>query len=175
MPQARALVGLGGFVPFAGSVQTKADGGKNTFDLAPLLSFNHFMPFRTPVSHLFSPEFGLVFHGSNDNKDYSKTTTYILLDLGYLIQPSVSLRYGLGLFFTSIRGAGGTTEQRNGNDRLTFHRPSQSNSAANASLNLGMETMFNKNWSLRTELFLFSPLSSLQRKLSYLLGVAYYL
>ena len=173
--QARVGFGLGGYVPFAASIQEETTGERNTFSFDPALTFQYFHPLKTPVSHIFSLDGGWVLHGSNEGEDYSKNTLYVLLDLGYLINSKSAFRFGPGVFLTTIRGAGGTTQRRNGSDTIDAYRPSQIRTARNFSFNLGLEVMVRKDWSFRTQFFIFSPLSSLQRKVSYLLGITYYL
>ncbi len=173
--RARLGFGLGGYVPFATSIQEETTGERNTFSFDPALSFQYYHPLKTPLSHIISFDGGWVIHGSNEGEDYSKNTFYALLDLGYLINSQASFRYGAGFFMTSIRGKDGTIRLNNGNSYSDAYRPSQIRTAQNFSFNLGLEVMVRRDWSFRTQFFLFSPLSSLQRKTSYLLGLTYYL
>ncbi len=173
--QGWSFITFGGYVPFGYSTQKENDGSRNALSFDPALAFNNVIPFSTPFSQVFLPEFGFVFHGSNDSDDYSKRTTYILLDLGYLLVPKLVLRYGLGTFITKIKGKGGSTSLRNGSATTTFYRPGKETSSWNTTLNLGAEMAVYSNWAPRFELFLFSPLSSTARKVSYLLSLTYYL
>lgn len=168
-----ALVGLGGYVPFGPSTQKDPDGGRNTFSFDPMVTFNTVQPIPG-FNHVFMPELGFVFHGSGSD-DYKKTTTFLLLDVGYLIRPKLVLRYGIGTFITSVKGDGGAVELNNGTSTSTFYRPGESKKSWNTTLDLGAEMALAPNYALRFQTHLFSIFSSTSRKLSYSLSFNYYL
>jgi hypothetical protein len=170
--QAWALVSSGAYVPFGPSTQKSADGARNTFAFDPYLSLNG--AFEIPFDHVFLPEVGLVFHGEGQD-GYKKSTSFILLDVGYRIDQLWILRYGFGTFRTKISGDGGSVVLPNGNSTLAFARPSRSVTSLNTTFDLGIEYSANRNYAVRFQTFLFSAFNSESRKLSYALGMTYYL
>jgi hypothetical protein len=167
-----SLVGTGGYVPFGLSAQKSDDGGRRTFSFEPYIYVNTILP--APYNHLFLPELGYVFHTSTQYDDYSKSTLFVLADLGYKLSPRFILRYGLGLFRTSISSDGGAVTLQNGSGTSTFYKPSDSQKSYNTTWNLGIEGSINRNYSARFQFYMFEPLSS-KRDLSYSLSLGYYL
>lgn len=172
--QSHALVTVGGYVPFGLSTQKTADGKRNTFTLKPSLGLNTSMPLKG-IKHFFLPELGLALSGTPDNEDYTKTTVYALMDLGYPMTSSSLLRYGAGVFATVIKGKGGSVRRRNGTGTDTFARPSKTTISYNMTLNLGLEQQLYKSWSLRLETFVFSMFNNRARDISYMATINYYL
>lgn len=167
-----ALVNVGGYVPFGRSTQKEIDGTRNTFDLDPMISFNTFIPI--PFGQLFMPEAGFVFHSSGID-GASKRTTFLLLDFGYQFYPKLIFRYGLGTFITRIKGDGGVKQMQNGFGTDPFYLPSKSSKSYNTTLDLGIEYGVDANYALRFQTYMFSPLNSESRKLSYSFSLSYYL
>lgn len=167
-----ALVGIGGYVPFGLSTQKEDDGGRRTFSFEPFLFVNTVV--QAPYNHIFLPEFGYVFHTSTQYDDYDKSTMFFLADLGYKLRSNLILRYGLGLFRTSIGSDGGAVTLQNGSGTSTFYKPGDSVTTYNTTWNLGIENSLNNNYSLRFQFYMFEPLSS-KRDLSYSLSLGYYL
>ena len=174
--QIKSLVFLGGYVPFGPHVKKDLLGNKNLFNFGLSLGLNQRFHFPTTISTAFFPEMGLVFHGTNEFRNYSKYTTYFLADLGYPLGHKGALplplifRYGVGLFFTTIKGDGNSVVV----DSSIFYSPNQAITAYNATLNLGLEGPIQNNVSWQFESFIFFPLNS-GIKISYLFGVNYYL
>ena len=168
-----AFISFGGYVPFGRSTQKEVDGSKNTLSFDPTVSFYRAFPFRTSFSHFILPELGFIFHGKNEYEDYSKRTSYLLLDLGFSFAPQWIFRYGLGTFITRIEGEGGNVTLGNGASVQRFYRPKQTTSSWNTTLNGGVEALWLLRWVPRFEFFLFSPLSRTARKVSYLLSLSY--
>ena len=168
----KALVGTGGYVPFGLSTQKDDDGSRRTFSFEPYIFINTVI--QAPYNHVFLPEFGYVFHTSTQYDDYDKSTMFLLADLGYKLTPNLILRYGLGVFRTSVGSDGGAVTLQNGSGTATFYKPSDSVTSYNTTWNLGIENSININYALRFQFYLFEPLSS-KRDLSYSLALAYYL
>ena len=170
--KAMAIINVGGYVPFGISTQKKEDGGRNTFSFKPMIGVNMVMPIPN-MSHVFLPEFGIIPQGK-EYDEYSKTTLYFLLDVGYLITDRFLLRYGLGTFMTKISGDGSVLTLPNGDGTATFYRPNEGETSWNTTLDLGFEFAIDANNALRFETYMFSWLSS-ARKFSYSLSYAHYL
>ncbi|WP_127716104.1 hypothetical protein [Halobacteriovorax sp. HLS] len=166
-----SLVGVGGYVPFGMSTQSESDGSRRTFSFEPYVYANTIL--SAPYNHLFLPEVGLVIHTAEKFDDYSKSTIFLLLDVGYKFTPALILRYGLGLFRTSISSDGGAVILNNGSGTSTFYKASDSSTSYNTTWNLGLEHSFNSNYSLKFQTYLFEPISS-QRDISYSLSISYY-
>lgn len=170
--RSHSLVGAGGYVPFGLSTQSDKVGGKGTFDFQSMLYLNTALP--VAYLDLFLPELGVVFY--HDLKDdYSKKTYYLLLDFGYQLRSNTLFRYGLGMFWTSIKGEGKAVRLNNGSGYSTFYTPSLSQTTHNVTWNLGVEQALNLNYALRFETYLFEVFSSLKRDVSYSLSFTYYL
>lgn len=169
---ASALVGIGGYVPFGLSTQKDKTGSRRTLSAEPYIFFNTVM--QAPLNHVFMPEFGYVFHTSEKFDDYSKSTMFLLADVGYKLTGNLLLRYGLGLFRTSIGSDGAAITLQNGSSTATYYRPSENVTSYNTTWNLGIENSFNKNYALKFQFYVFEPISS-HRDVSYSLALAYYL
>ncbi len=167
-----SLVGAGGYVPFGFSTQKDADGSRRTFSFEPYIFINGVL--RAPYNHIFLPELGYVFHTSEKYDDYKKSTMFLLLDLGYMLRPNLVLRYGVGIFKTSISSDGGAVTLANGSGTSTYYRPNESKTTYNTTWNLGIEKSWTRNYATKFELYLFEPISS-KRDISYSLSLAYYL
>jgi hypothetical protein len=154
----KALVGVGGYVPFGLSTQKEDDGGRRTFSFEPYLFVNTII--KAPFNHIFLPEFGYVFHTSTQYDDYDKSTMFLLADLGYKLRSNLILRYGLGLFRTSVGSDGAAVTLQNGSSTSTFYKPGDSVTSYNTTWNLGIENSLNSNYALRFQTYLFEPLSS---------------
>ena len=165
-------VTLGGYVPFASSVQEKGDGELNTFSFAPTVSVGTSVPLEELKSE-FSPELGLVFHRSGAGGDYDKSTLYILGDLEMEWVPSWRLRYGLGLFATLIDGEGGIVSRNNGEEEVDFRRPGKSHITYNLAFDFGWDYSISRRWFLRLETFIFSIWNEQARDMGYLLVLGY--
>ena len=172
-PNALSLVSLSGHSTFGPSIQKDAHGGRNTFSFDPALALNTMIPVEG-WTHFFTPEVGIVINSQNQNSDYSKYTTYFLLDLGHPLPPHFLLRYGIGFFITSIKGEGGTTRQKNGNEYFDFTRPGTAVNSYNLTINIGIERQILPEWSIRFETFAFSMLDQHARNISYSLGINFY-
>lgn len=167
-----SFVGAGGYVPFGTSTQKDVDGSRRTLSFEPYIFVNTVL--RAPFNHIFLPELGYVFHTSERYDEYKKSTMFLLLDLGYMLRSNLVLRYGIGIFKTSISSDGAAVTLANGTGTSTFYRPSESKTTYNTTWNLGIENSWNKNYATRFELYLFEALSS-KRDISYSISFAYYL
>lgn len=169
--QAKWGVGAGAYVPFGLSTQKDEEGGTSVANYQPAVFASAIT--AAPLNHLFLPEIGLIFY-RNIEDDYTKRTLYILGDVGYKLNGNLILRYGLGLFSTTISADGGTLTLNNGSSTSEFYKPSQSVTSYNVTWNLGLESALSSNWSARFETFLYEALSSVKRDVSYTLNITYY-
>ena len=161
-------VTLGGYVPFASSMQEDRDGKLNIFSFAPILGVGASVPLEE-LTHHFSPELGVVFHKSGAGDDYTKSTFYVLGDLEMKWGSFWRFRYGLGFFATLIDGRGGTVWRENGDQLEEVSRPSKKVISYSMSLDFGWDYRISQRWFLRMETFLFSIWDSQARDMSYLL------
>jgi len=162
-----AVVSIGGFVLHPGT-QKDVDGARNTFSFAPMIGFNTVLP--AFWGQLFVPEVGLILNGSEAD-EYSKNTLFVLFDLGSNLADKIIFRYGLGWFLTKISGNGEIIVGDNG----TGYAPNKSITSYNITWNAGLEYAHNNHYAVKLEGYLFQPLSSQQRHLSYSLSLNYYL
>ena len=169
---ADSRVMLGGYVPFASSMQEERDGGVNTFSFAPAFAVGTSMPLEE-IDNDFAPMLGFTFHDSGAGNDYKKSTLYLLGDLEMGWGRSWYFRYGVGLFATFIDGEGGTVLRENGMEQVEFHRPSRSIISYNISLDLGWDYHFSRRWFVRMQTFIFSIWDSRARDMSYILVLGY--
>ena len=163
---------LGGYVPFASSIQDDARGGVNTFSFAPALGVGTSVPLEG-IGSDFSPEVGVAFHESGAGDDYKKSTLYVLGDFEMEWGGAWSLRYGLGFFATFIQGQGGKAWRKNGDGQDEFSRPSRNSMSYNLALDLGWDYRISPRWFLRMEMFVFSLWDDRARDLGYLLVLGY--
>jgi hypothetical protein len=170
--QAKWGVGAGAYVPFGLSTQKDEEGGTSATNFQPSVFASSILP--APLNHLFLPELGLIFYRGLED-DYSKRTLYLLGDVGYKLNANLILRYGIGLFSTSISSDGGAITLNDGAGTSEFYKPSTSVTSYNVTWNLGIESALNANWSARFETFLYEALSSVKRDVSYTLNITYYL
>ena len=170
--RADSRVMLGGYVPFASSMQVERDGGTNTFSFAPSWGVGTSVPLEEIDNH-FAPMLGLAFHDSGEGEDYKKITFYLLADLEMEWDSSWYFRYGLGFFATFINGGGGVVFRKNGTEEEEFHRPSENIISYNMALDLGWDYYFSRRWFVRMETFIFSIWDSRARDMSYMLVLGY--
>ena len=168
-----ATFGVSGLLhfPYALSTQKSDDGGNNILTWHPGVSFNAILPFFG--NHIISPEMGYVYY--RDNKDdYSKSSIFLLCDLGYRFSANTLLRYGVGTFITSISGDGAAIVLNNGSGTATFYRPTDTTKSYTSTFNLGIESIYTPQLAWRLETFIANIFSSERRKLSYTLQIIKY-
>jgi len=164
-------VGAGAHVPFGLSTQKDKEGGTSALNFQPSVFASGLFP--APLGHLYMPELGFIFYTGLEN-DYSKRTTYILMDVGYKFSANFLLRYGFGIFATRISADGKALTLPNGSSTSTFYQPSEAVTTYNVTWNLGIESALSSNWSARFEVYLYEILSSVKRDFSYTLNATYY-
>ena len=163
---------LGGYAPFALSMQENSDGSVNPYAFAPSISIGTSIDVEE-LENDFAPTFGIAFHGSGAGEDYKKSTLYFLMDLEMDWGKSWYFRYGVGFFATFLDGEEGVVERKNGDNAVNFYRPARSVVSYNMALDLGWEYRFAKRWFVRLETFIFSIWDSKARDMSYMLVLGY--
>jgi hypothetical protein len=169
---AQNYISFGGYTSFPFSTQDDVGGGTALLSFDPILSYgitNDFM-----WGHKLITEVGFSTRLSTDD-GYSKSTLYLLADLALPISSGFLLRYGFGYFRTSVGGDGAQILIANGSGTAYAYRPGTSTTSANATINLGLETVVQPRTSLRLETYFFEFLSSKKIDLSYTLSVNYFL
>ena len=169
---ADSRVMLGGYVPFASSMQLEREGGSNTFSFSPVWGVGTSIPLEE-IKNNFAPMLGAVFHKTGAGDDYKKSTFYLLGDLEMEWNSSWYFRYGVGFFATLIQGEGGVVLRENGDEQIEFHRPARNIITYNMALNLGWDYHFSRRWFVRMEASIFSILNSHARNMSYMLVLGY--
>lgn len=165
-------VGVGNITQFVGKVQTDTAGGTNGFEFSPYLNFGLELPL--PFFKLsILPQLGLLIPKDGRDKRINKFEYFIIGDIGRHFSDFL-IRLGAGLFMTNINSDGGTQELQNGNTTTAFYMPSRSYTARNLILDLGVEYMPHKKWSVRTEALVFNAEDSLDRAFSYTISFHYH-
>ena len=123
-------------------------GSKESFSFNPYISFHTIR--KMTGAHFWMPEVGYVFNQVEADDTYKKRTLFALLNVGWTFRKGTYLRYGLGVFQTSISGDGGTTTRSNGSSTAEFHLPSESQTSYNSTVNFGIEH-FLRNLILQTQ------------------------
>jgi len=167
VPAARLGFGLGGYA-LDTPAQKNVQGSKESSSLDPGLSISYQMQIQG--EHFFLPRLGHIQHSkSKDNYGkQTRTTLFVLWDLGYRAHPQFLFRYGLGTFITKISGDGGEVSVRNGQTGTqTAYKPTQQKNAAyNTTLDLGLAYTFDPHWSLEVDTYIFAWAAS-HRYLTY--------
>lgn len=166
-----ALVGVGTYVPFAGSIQTDTKGKKNYTDFMPYICVNQIFPITG--NFYIQPEFGYVFPRKEEG-DHTRSATFILANVSYRLPTDTFILSGLGTFYHKVTSKATAVDVNNGSGMATFYRPGGSVTAYNSTVNFGVEQLFLKNYSARFEGFILEILSSNRRKFSYTLSANYY-
>ncbi len=168
-----ALVTAGGYVPFGPSTQSDISGSSNALSFDPMIGVNSRI--LTPFYHqYFLPEFDIVFH-TGERDGYSKRTYLISADFGLFLNPHLMVRYGTSTVITHISGDGEVVYLNNGSESTPFYQPNDSSLSWNQTVNLGIDGVISKEFSLRFETYIFSLFNSDARKVSYSLSFLYYL
>jgi hypothetical protein len=131
----------------------------------------------------FSPHFGYIHTKVTANDSYGKQKIHTLFfnwDFLYVpeIFPSMAVRFGVGNFLKRTSGEGGTVEIPNGNGTDEARRPDETRTSYTSTFNLGADFNFElplNDWftdlGLRTEMFIFRPLSKENRNYAFILGL----
>jgi hypothetical protein len=168
-----AHFGVGAMVNHFNKVQTKLNGTRNKTDFTPYFHLSYPLPFFVD-SLFFIPEAGYLSPKKGEN-DYKKYQSYILANFGYALNDNHIIKAGVGIFYTKLKGEGGTVVLNNGSSTSVFYKPHGSSKSKNLSLNLGYEFFFQTNTSLRTDAFVLGFASSKKRSFNYALSIDFYL
>ncbi len=168
---ANALVGVGTYVQFAGSIQTDSTGKKNYTDFLPYICVNQFFPITG--NHYVQPEFGYVF-SKKEEGNHTRSATFLLANFSYRLPTDTFILYGLGTFYHKVTSQAGPVTVNNGSGTSTFYRPGGSVTSYNSTVDFGVEQLIYNKYSARFEGFIFEILSSDRRKFSYTLSANYY-
>jgi hypothetical protein len=169
---ASASLGLqtGTYVPYAFKAQSSSDGGTQKLAINPFLSMSYRL--RLTNRFMFAPELGYVLHTGNEDNT-STRTIFLLYTVTTPIHPAANLRFGLGTFHTRVSGDGGTVTLNDGGATQDFFVPEEGQTSVISTVNLGGELFFNRQWGMRLDGAIMTPLSSTRRKFSYLLSLNY--
>ena len=164
-------IGIGGYVPFGFNTQRTDSGKNNSLAFDPMLVFYKKWPLFK--RHFLFGEIGYVLH-IREEDSYTKNTYFLACDLAWFMKPSLFLRYGVGLFFTSISGGGESIQTRNGAGTTDYAAPSRLVVSQNMTFNLAFEFEVGPRHSLKLASYTFGLLDSKKRKVSYALSVFYH-
>jgi hypothetical protein len=140
--------------------------------------------FRLSGGFGFSPQLGFIYHTVQTDDTYGEYKMYSLFALyDFLWVPQgykfFGLRFGLGTFRKTIKGEGGSVTVPNGSSTIKAYRP-ESSTSYSGTFNLGTDFYFHilkkwfTNFGVRSEIFVFRPLSKENRNYTYTLGVVGY-
>jgi len=181
---ANALVGVGHMSKFVGSWTNDQEGGQESyFDPWLYFSLNENFPIWGNI--IFQPEIGMTLKKSsygdddtyNGSGDEASNRQLMFLHLNFMYRNSSPIQFkgGVGIFATKISGEGGAVTRRNGGTDATYYLPSETVTSYNNTLNLGIESFLLPKTSIEFETYVWDILASDSRRLSFSLGLNYYL
>lgn len=178
---------LGNLHLFPGEIQEDEFGNEfNDFEFNPYFSLTY--EHHLSINWSLLPELGMtwpkngpdsdnsskkIFYGGLDASYFFSTTSADKTDPESYLSYGIRPRLGLGLFVTRVGGEGGTQTQRNGNTSTDFPLPIENRSAMNFTVNAGLDFIFGRVWTLRTQVYAFTVTDSQSRNYGYLLAVSY--
>lgn len=165
--------GLGVMNQTPGRYQTEVGGDKSSMNNRVALETG--LVYEVAEDWTVHGDFGLLWPGGAEEDYISKQVYYLNLHGGYALTSDWLLRLGTGLYFTRINGDGGTVSIRNGNGFTDFYVPEQSSISQNLTVNMASEYFFDKDYSLKGEVFLFNPTDSRNRSFNVALTFRYHL
>lgn len=165
--QAQALVSVGTFVPYFGTVQEDEDGGTQRFEVNPYIGLNHTVPVYGNI--FFNPEIGMAFH-TDTQESYSKRTLLLHYNFSYRLKQTFLL-FGLANIITKISGDGGTYVDESGGVNTG---PTNSSTSYTTAFSLGTETFISTDYAIKMNVHVMQFLDSDKRKVNYLLTLNYY-
>jgi hypothetical protein len=163
---------LGNHTEFYKNIQSDDSGGVRKFDVAPTIG----MGARIPLSAEFQflPEINWVLPRKAGSSKIMKNLFMFRADWGYTPIDWFRLRLGTSILWLNQHGSGGSANVNNGNGTATFYYPDENRSSFNNTLDLGVEGLISDNWSLRTQLYVYSIFKEERRQISYTLFISYY-
>ncbi len=165
------LLNFGTHTEFYNNVQIDDAGGMRKFEVAPTVGFGLKMPMD--YGFLFLPEINWVLPRAAGDSQIIKNLFMLRADIGYDPVDWFRVRMGTSIMWLNQHGRGGSAKVNNGNDTSTFYYPDENRSSLNNTLDFGGELMFNNEWSVRLQTYLYSVFREERRQLSYSLLVTY--
>ena len=162
---------LGTHTEYYNNIQNNSSGGVRKFDLAPTIGVGAALPIINEFK--FIPEFNWVLPRQGSGR-ILKNIFMFRADLSYDPLKWLRLRMGTSLIFLNQYGRGGTKQINNGNTTSTFYYPNESQTSINNTFDLGVETLFNEDWSARLQTYIYSLFESERRQVSYTLFLTYH-
>lgn len=163
--------GLGNLTQFVKKVQVDETGSTNSLDFNPYLTAN--LKIRLYADFSFLPETILVRPTAGTDENITRFTFFVTLPFGYTFSNWV-FRLGPGFSMTRISSEGGEQVLDNGLEMTSFPLPQESALSRNLTLHAGIEYLFVKRVSVRTELITYNLTQSISRAFSYTISVHYH-
>jgi len=156
-------LGLGNLNEYVGKIQTDDQGTLNLLSVNPVVIFS--LDYEYTPKILFTPDIGFTFPKSDRDENTNRFSFYSTLNLKYKMN-DIYLLTGMGLFFTSISGAGGEENLNNGNSVDSFPLPDKVVVARNLIMNFGLGYNINEDFDILVHSFIFNLESKDQRAFS---------
>src|SRR3989339_110771 len=168
-----AFIGLGVYSLEPGKVQINDSGKMNSYEFQPTITVGYVWDHNR--FFLLTQEFGMTFPSTVRDDNISKFQMYFNSDLGLRLGPTI-IKSGIGFYYTSISGPGGTEKLRNGDNITYFPLPENSNASLNFIADSGAELYLGKSFSLKVQLFFFNLISDkAEMNTAYLATLNYHL
>lgn len=146
---ASTMLSVGTYVPGAFTAQEDWDGGKQMFEINPMVTIG--TQFQAFGDQFFTPEIGYAHH-RNAYDGVERSTIMLLYNMTYRLTGTLLFRYGLGTFWERYSGDGGTVVLNNGNSTQAFYRPDGTTTSYHTDLMIGAEQFISPRKSIRFDL-----------------------
>ena len=164
-------VGFGLINEHVGLFRKDLAGNRNKFDFRALVEAQWFLEYG---SWVVLPRVGMQFPDSTEQETITKYAGYIGVGVGRYVAPGVLLQLGSSYYLTYFTTDGGTSTLPNGDSTADFPLPESSSLARNVTTDIAAEFYLSKEFSLKTQLMVFNPLTSINRSFTYSLMIHYY-
>lgn len=164
-------VGLGALTQYTGEVQVTRSGEKNGIDPKTFLKLSGDFNFKKNFSLLVDLGIGIPFH--NEDPNISIMHDFFDVAIGYRPINWFSAKLGIGYFFTTIWGSGGTQTLNNGTSQDDFTVPSGPSFARNLISTIGLKFFVPHGITINFDTYFFNFFSKRNGAKTYLLSVDY--
>lgn len=162
---------FGNWMEYSGAVQTSKNSDDLDLNFTPY--FSAAIEYAINDDSSFIPEIGYIVQRKAGDDKITKDLFFLRTDYSYKYNEWLRFRAGTSFMVLSISSNGGSEKLPNGNGDETYYLPSERRTAINQTLDLGVETIFEKNYAIRLQTYIYSPFISEERILTYSLSVSY--
>jgi hypothetical protein len=163
---------LGSHTEFYNALQKDQSGNKRRMDFNPTLGLGLALNLPSSAWRIL-PEFIWVLPQEAGSNKIIKNIFMLRGDLAYDLH-ALRIRLGTSFVLLNQHGLGGSAELDNGNSTSTFYYPEENRSSLNNTVDLGLELIFNPDWSTRLQTYTYSLFAEEQRQISYTLFLTYH-